>query len=433
MRLRKRAPAEEKEARQDADRKAEEAKKSQEFAFEQAQVGLETVLNVVTTMNQKMRPIAELGPLRKELLQDALKRLEIIPKGAVAFGKVDRTTGITLQQMGKIYEQMGDTQNQTQVIEKSLEIFARLMAEQPEEDLNRYNATISHDALGEIGRENWADPSKIAFHFNRSLEMRKELVANKQSPKPEMSLRQHALAIAFQNWAVLALELGDPVKALEYAKDYLKQSQTALAADPKNEYARRELISSAYVLIGKASTRIPDSNDGPRYLRNSLLLRQEWIKAIPVDDYGKQELARSLDAMGDLETELGHYADAQDFYQRSLVIFQELQKKAPYVPEFQWFRANVDYHLGTVYRLQNNEKAAHEHFSSCAETPEKSRAHASLCSTRPTCGGRQNGSGDYRIRSPPSRKTVFGSMRLGHLQLGGGDRWPLSQSGCEGS
>src|SRR5262249_13081031 len=70
-------------ARQEADRNAEtakknaaDAKKAQEIAGQQAKVALETVYNVVTTADEKLRPIAELGPLRKDLLQLAMKQLD---------------------------------------------------------------------------------------------------------------------------------------------------------------------------------------------------------------------------------------------------------------------------------------------------------------------------------------------------------------------
>src|SRR5215831_9775330 len=115
--------------------------------------------------------------------------------------------GIALQNMGKFYEQWGETEKQTEVVERSLKIFNRLMAEQPEDELNRFNASISHDALGEIGRENWPDPVKISFHYDQSLEMRKELVANQRSVTPRPYHRLRVLAIAYLNGAILALEL----------------------------------------------------------------------------------------------------------------------------------------------------------------------------------------------------------------------------------
>jgi tetratricopeptide (TPR) repeat protein len=360
----------EKEARKDSDENATKAKKAEDLADHQAKLALQTVLDMATTADEKLRPVAELGPLRKELLQLAVKQLPQISKDAVESGKVDRTMGISLQRIGSYYGQMGQTELQTQVIERSLKIFTRLMEEQPQEDWNKFNAAISHEALGEIGRENWADPDKIIFHYNRALEMRKELVAELHSTRPSLFERQMVLAVSYQNWANLALELGDPSKALECAQDALKHSEAAVAADATREYERRQLLSYTYVLMGRASMRLAKPTDAQKYLQKSLALRQEWVNAVPLDDYGKQELGRTLDALGDLETEMGLYSAALDYYQQAHTVFQDLLKRGPNVTEFHWFLANVEYHLGTVHRLMKNEKAAEKNFLSCAKARE---------------------------------------------------------------
>ncbi len=370
--------ASEKSAREEADenaklaeRRAQEARKAQALASEQAGLALETVYKVVTTADEKLRPVAQLSSLRKDLLQLAMRQLDRISKDAVTSGKADRTMGIALQNMGKFYEQMGETEKQTEVVERSLEIFDRLMVEQPEEDWNKFNAAISHDALGEIGRENWADPAKIIFHYDQSVAMRKALVAEKKSLKPDHFLRERVLAISYLNGSVLALELGDPAKSLAYAKEARQHTNAALAADATKEYDRRELLSSVFLVLGRASLRLGETSDAQRYLQNSLMLRQEWVKARPLDDYAKKELGRTLDAFGDMETELRHYSAALDYYQKALSIFKELLQKDPNVPvELQWYRSNVEYHLGTVSRQLSDEKAAQEYFLACAKTRE---------------------------------------------------------------
>jgi tetratricopeptide (TPR) repeat protein len=245
------------------------------------------------------------------------------------------------------------------------------MAEQPEDELNKFNASISHDSLGEIGRENWPDPAKISFHYDQSLEMRKELVANRRSVTPKPYDRLRLLAIAYLNWAVLALELGDPGKSLQYCQPALKYSKEAYEADRTKGYHLREMLSSVYLTMGRASFRLGETSNARRFLQNSLMLRQEWVKASALDDYGKKELGRTLEAFGDMETDARHYQEALDYYQKALTVFKELLQKDPNVPtELQWYRSNVEYRLGTVYQQLNDGKAAQEHFLACAKTRE---------------------------------------------------------------
>src|SRR5207247_1203682 len=63
------------------------------------------------------------------------------------------------------------------------------------------------------------------------------------------------------------------------------------------------------------------------------------------------------------------YSAALDYYQKAISVFKELLQKDPNVPaELQWYRSNVEYHLGTVNRQLNDEKAAQEYFLACAKT-----------------------------------------------------------------
>jgi serine/threonine-protein kinase len=367
----------EKLAHEEADRNAEiaktnaeVAKKAQDLAGQQAQVALDTVYNVVTTTDEKLRPIAESGPLRKELLQLAMKQLDQISKDVVNSGRADRIMGVALQRMGKFYEQMGQTQQEIVVIERSLEIFNRLMKDQPDDDLNKFDAAISHDYLAEIGRENWGDPSKIIAHQDQALEMRLALVANRQTAEPDPFLRRRDLAVTYIYRAGLFMELGDPEKALESSQAALDQSNAALALDTSKVQDRRALLSAAYYFMAKAGFRLGRPDDARRYFQDSRLLREEWVKALPLDAEGKQNLGRTLEALGDMEMEQRHYPAALAFYQKSQANFQQLLDKDPNVPEYQWFRANVDYDLGTVHRILGDETKAKEHFVSCLKVRE---------------------------------------------------------------
>src|SRR5262249_27627011 len=117
-------------AREDADRNAEIARenaaiavKAQAEASAQAQVALGTVYQVVTKADEKLRTKADMGPLRKELLEIAMAKLDKISTDAATSGKADRTMGVALQRMAQFYEQMGHTEKQIDALQRSLLIF----------------------------------------------------------------------------------------------------------------------------------------------------------------------------------------------------------------------------------------------------------------------------------------------------------------------
>jgi serine/threonine-protein kinase len=362
-------------ARKEADRNADlarknadDARKAEDQASKQAQVALNIVYDVVTSTDEKLRTKADLGPLRKELLEIAMKRLDEISRDAATSGKADRTMGVALQRMGEFYEQMGMTDKQIQVFQRSLDIFNRLMREQPQEDWNKFDAAISYDSLGEIGREIEPDPAKLFGYYTQSLELRKALVAAIQSPKPTPFQRRRALAVSSVKLGNLAMEVGDPKAARDYGQQALEQSRAAAALEPSKAYDRRELISSALVVLGRASSRLGNEAVARKSFVDALKLRQEMVQADALNAYAKQELARVYDTLGDLELENDHASDARAHYLRAQEIFRAIHQKDPSNPEIRWYLGNLDYHLGTTELLLGHAQAAQERYRTCLET-----------------------------------------------------------------
>jgi serine/threonine-protein kinase len=362
-------------ARQEADRNADlarknadDARKAEDEASKQAQVALNIVYDVVTSTDEKLRTKAEMGPLRKELLENAMKRLDEISRDAATSGKADRTMGVALQRMGEFYEQMGMTDKQIQVYERSLDIFNRLMREQPREDWNKFDAAISYDSLGEIGREIEPDPAKLFGYYKQSLELRKALVEAVQSPEPTLFKRRRALAVSSIKLGNLAMEVGNPQAARGYGQQALSQSQAAAADHPDKSYDRRELISSATLLLGRATSRLGNEAAAREYFADAIKLRQEMVEADALNANAKQELARVYDALGDHELERDHASDARENYLRAHEIFKALHQKDPSNLEIRWYQGNVDYYLGTTELLLGHAKAAEERYRTCLET-----------------------------------------------------------------
>jgi serine/threonine-protein kinase len=370
--LAERNAAGEKAAREQADhnrvlaeKHADEARRAQDQAGKQAQVALGTVYDVVTTTEEKLRTRAEMGPLRKELLELAMKRLDQVARDAATSPVADRTMGVALQRMGTFYEQMGMTDRQVEVYRRSLDIFHRLMKEHPEEDWNRFDASISYEMLAEVGREIEKDPAKLFDHHTRALELRKELVAKAQAGGPGPFPRRRALAVSYMKLGLLALEVGDPARAAGYGREALRASRAAVAVDPDKGNKTRDVLSDSHLLLGKASGGLGSEAEARRHLGQCAAQREAWARADPLNALAEQELGRALDALGDLELEYGHPAAAAAAYGRARDRFDALCRKDAGNPEFQWYRANADYHLGTARHLLGDAASAGRHYQDC--------------------------------------------------------------------
>jgi tetratricopeptide (TPR) repeat protein len=357
-------------ARQEADHNATIAKKNAAEASRQAQVALGTVYDVVTTAEAKLSVRADMGPLRKELLELAMKRLDQISKDAATSGLADRTMGVALQRMGNFYGQLGKTEQQLEVYQRSLDIFNRLIVEQPKEDWNKFNAAGSYEELGEVGREIEPDPGKLFNYYNRALDLRKDLVAQIHGSNPTPFLRKRALVYTYIKLALLELTVGHPGRAQDYARNALRWSETATVEDPTKANDRWELLSVSYLVLGKASHRLGEEEEGRQSCLRAVDLRQEWVNADRDNARARQELGRAHNALGELEIESGRGQSALEHHQRARTVFEELLAKDKNNPEWHWYLANTDYYLGNVHQLLGNKTKAEEHYRKCLKTRE---------------------------------------------------------------
>ena len=357
-------------ARGEANSNADHARQAQKLASEQAQLALGTIYDVVTIAEEKLRITPGTGPLRKELLQLVMKRLDQISKDAVSTGKADRTMGVALQRMGDFYNQMGMSAQEIEVHERSLEIFDRLIREYPSEDWNRFDAAVSHESLGEIAREVEPDPARLFDHYEKSLELRKALVTNVHQPEPSLDVRKRSLATIYVKLAMLALAIGVPARAGEYARKAVRHSESIAAESPDRIKLQAEIADDAYFAMARASLCLFDEAHARGYYRRCAELRQERVRANAANPNNRQELARVWIALGDLEIELGHGPAALENYRKAHDTFEVLAKEDSANRELQWYLANTDYALGTVNRLLRDKTAADQFYQACLKTRE---------------------------------------------------------------
>jgi serine/threonine protein kinase len=354
-----------------ANRNAQIADKNRSEATQQAQLALNTIYRVVTNTEEKLNPIAGTGMLRKELLESAMHDLDEISRNAATSNWADRTTGVALQRMGEFYAQMGMTEQETKVFQRSLQIFDRLMKENPNEDWNAFDAAISFDNLGEIGRETEPEPSRTFHYYEQSLKLREQLVEKVHQSQPSLYQRNRGLAVTYMKLSALSLEVFDPNRALNYAQKAVNTSSAAAAnadASKANDY--RELLSSAYFLLAQARLRTGKEAAARDAYHRSEELRRQWEQAELLSARAKQELARTYLGIGDLELDVGNSQGSVEQYQKAEAIFTALVEKDKTNPELQWYLANTQYALGSALYAAAQPEKSQAYFRRCLLTRE---------------------------------------------------------------
>jgi len=348
-----------------ANRNAEIAEKNRSEATKQAQLALDTIYEVVTKTDNKLQPIAGTGALRKELLDTAMKNLDSISRTAATSAWADRTTGVALQRMADFFDQMGMTKPETEALERSLQIFDRLMKEDPNQDWNSFDAAISYGLLGEVGRETEPDPSKIYRYYELSRELYQRLTETVHQEPPTRLQRVRGLLTSYIKLSALALELHDPHKALNYAEQAVNTALPLTNAKGPDGNSYRDVISNAYFELARAQLLAGQEALAQGSYKHAEQLRTEWVQSEPLNAAAKQDLGRTNLAMGDMELELGNIAASLDQYHKAREIFTELSAKDQMNDELKWYLANTEYALGSALQTDGRTDEAMTHFRRC--------------------------------------------------------------------
>jgi serine/threonine protein kinase len=334
--------------------KQHEAQVAQMEARKQAKLALDTLYALVTTADEKLMGRADAAPLRRELLELALTNLDRIAKDPSNAGLADRTIGVALQRLGGLYD---NYTNSVAAYERSLAIFEKLRSAQPDEDWLAFDAAISHDELGEIGRETEPDPTKVLAHYQQSQSLRKTLLQHPHNPQPSAAQRKRGLAVSSIKVASFALELGDPQLAQSAATDALRagellgqESHAPPASGPltPEQISYLTVHATALRLLGQAEHCLGHDSLAREHAAKCI---EEWDRLLrnnPGYHAAAQDLARAYDARAQMEMDNGEFAQSLSDFQKAEAGFQELIQKAPDNPELKWFRANFQYRLACL-------------------------------------------------------------------------------------
>ncbi len=135
-------------ARHDAEAAQELAAESASIADQQRTLALDTLHNLVTSVEAKLHDRPDLADLQTQILQDAMSGLQEVSRTAETAGRADRTVGVAHQRIAEILDKVGKRDEATKEHERALTIFQKLVTPSPQDDWAKWNAAISEDKLG---------------------------------------------------------------------------------------------------------------------------------------------------------------------------------------------------------------------------------------------------------------------------------------------
>jgi tetratricopeptide (TPR) repeat protein len=333
------------------------ARASQAEATRQANLALDTIYSVVTTAEDKLGQRPDTAPLRKELLELSMKNLDQIARHAENSGLVDRTIGVTLQRLGVLCNMSGQTAKEVEAFQRSLAIFKRLMAQEPQEDWLPFDLAISYDHLGEVARETEPDPARAMDYYKQAQSIRKGLVDRVQTPTPGLFQRRHSLVVSSIKVAALALELGDPALARDSATGALKASeligQDLQLPPPPGKLTQQQVAhligqATALIYLAQAEHCLDQAPLAREHAAKALEQLQRILSQDAHQAQALQDLGRDYEAIGEMEMESGNLTNSLNAFHKAQEVFEQLSSRDSGNLETKWYLSNTQYDLAAL-------------------------------------------------------------------------------------
>jgi serine/threonine-protein kinase len=358
------------ERKLEADAANEQAQKNAKIATEQSRLAVESVRTLIREAQKEIGDNPNLQSLKLKLVEIALADLDKVAKSDENSRLLGQVMAGAYMQMGDLFVQLGQSEKAFSQYQKSHAILQGLAEKDPEGDVAQANLAAAFTVLGQMSLELRRDIKASLDYYQKALEIRKKLNARQLSDKLNPTKVKQELAESHTRVGVTFLRLGEAEKARGYFQDALVLRQE-LAARAGQEPAAQLDVARSFNALGEVEFRT----------RNWAAARQRFHEALQLcervhqQDAGKLafqwELANTLGNLGVFEVRTGGGEAAQEHYTRYLALMQGLVDQAPKNALFQRYLGLANYRMATLAGRRNDAAAAERCNRACLDIRER--------------------------------------------------------------
>ncbi|NGX37202.1 MAG: Photosystem I assembly protein Ycf3 [Chlamydiae bacterium] len=232
------------------------------------------------------------------LLEESLRILKVSPNQS------SEAIAITLNQLGRAWQNLGEVSKAIEYFEESLAIFKQIYGENPYSSV-----AIALNDLGAAWRS-LGEASKATEYHEQALAMQKQIYG--ENPKLHVAVNLNNLGRAWE-------DLGKASKAIEYYEQSLAMKKQIYEEKPHPEVAvTLNQLGRAWQNLGEASKAIE---------------YHEQALAIYKQIYGQKphlSVSITLVHLGLAWEDLGKASKAIEYYEQSLAIFKQIYGQKPH-------------------------------------------------------------------------------------------------------
>ncbi len=301
----------------------QEAVAARDTARRRFQLALDTINDLVQGIQTKLevRPTTE--DLRKDLLENARKRVQQLLHEAERQGNPDQTLVWSYFRMGDVDQVIGDTLSAKKEYTSGSELAEKLAAADPNNSSALSDLGISYINLGGIAQQ-LGQTQEALDDYQKALAVRQHRV----ELDPKDAKAQRGLSISFERLGDVTLQLGRTQDALDYYRKMLAIRQTLCEADPADIPAQYAL-SVSYERLGDVTLQLGQTQDALDFFQKERAIRQRLADADPKNTLAQRNLGVAYERLGDTLQRLGRTAEARDFYRKAAAICESLADADP--------------------------------------------------------------------------------------------------------
>lgn len=265
---------------------------------------------------------------------------------------------ISHSNLGRVYLEMGRTEEALSHFEKSAEICRTLSVANPDDTFWQLSHSIACGQIGDV-LLNHGRTAEAIGHFETSEEVFRAMVS--ADPRNELKLRY--LSTALERLGMCFEERQQTERAHDKYSEMLSIKNQISNMNPSDFPARREL-AMAYDHVGDTLKVLGHAEDSVSMFDAALRIRGALADADKRDTQKQRDLAISYQKLGDIFLALGRMDDATEAFERGLSITRELATADPKNTQAQRALSASHSQLGEVNMIRQQPEKALSHFQS---------------------------------------------------------------------
>jgi eukaryotic-like serine/threonine-protein kinase len=284
-------------------------------------------------------PLPGLQPLRKQLLESALKYYQEFARQEGGDPALKKELAEAYFRVGSITEELGTPPEALVAFRRALDAFQALSAAEPRNASLRGDLARTHRAIGRM-EAGTGRPDDAIASFRLASNLGEELVGS----NPEVPDYQENLAWSYNNLGTMLQRRGEASSARPFYNRAIATWERLIAGHPRDAF--RIGLAQACSNLGWNLCQAGRLDDAIVANRKAVELNEDAARADSLNPSYRSKLAHCLDNLGTAYAFAGRTGEARQAYEKALAVVEPLIRENPAVPSFKEIEIGTRIDLG---------------------------------------------------------------------------------------